>query len=247
MSRPTPWPQRFGEAIGLAGNSKSTSSTPRSTSTRRGNSAARKNAGKRRKPTVKPASSSNAKADGGSAPKKPGTLSQLLTPKNLQQSVKAVGNVRSTVKNWLGYLQQADVWLDSVYSTTNSLKEAGILDRLAKSKGRKLSTEDFTTILSSILNTPLGDRMMKGLGGGADDAPADAATAASGTKDEGVASGTARPQAPPGPGPGVEPGVSRPGSAAAPTAPPGVARPQTPPPGAPLPPPPQQPPYPGAF
>lgn len=94
------------------------------------------------------------------------TLSQLLTPKNIQNSFKAVDNLRSTVKNWLSYLQQADVWLDSIYGTTTSLKEAGILEKLTSKKKGKLTTEDFTTIFATILNTPLGGRMLQGLGGG---------------------------------------------------------------------------------
>ncbi|WP_245575855.1 hypothetical protein [Alicyclobacillus contaminans] len=87
---------------------------------------------------------------------------KLLSPKNLQDTLKSVGNLRGTVKNWLQYLQQADQLLDTLYVASNSLKETGVLDKLVKHKGRNLNTEDFTNILMALMNTPVGAQLFKG-------------------------------------------------------------------------------------
>lgn len=91
--------------------------------------------------------------------------SQLLTPKNMQDTLKTVGNLRNMVKNWLNYLQQADKMLDTFYVTTGALKESGVLDKLLKFKGRNLTTEDFTNILAALLSSPLAEGFLKGSGG----------------------------------------------------------------------------------
>ncbi len=102
-----------------------------------------------------------------SAPAKPetnkskGNLSKLLSPKNLQESLKTVGNLRTMVKNWMQYLQQADQLLDTIFLTSNSLKETGVLDKLIKSKGKNLKTEDFTNILMALINSPVGAHLFK--------------------------------------------------------------------------------------
>ncbi|MCL6594358.1 MAG: hypothetical protein K6T31_10310, partial [Alicyclobacillus sp.] len=67
-------------------------------------------------------------------------LSKLLHPKNLQDSLKAVNNLRTTVKHWLGYLQQADQLLDTLHSTTQQLRETGVLEKLIKHRGKNLTT-----------------------------------------------------------------------------------------------------------
>jgi hypothetical protein len=90
-----------------------------------------------------------------------GALSRLFSAKNLQESLKSVGNLRTTVKNWLQYLQQADQILDTLHITSNSLRETGVLDKLVKHKGKNLSTEDFTNILIALMNTPLGAQLLK--------------------------------------------------------------------------------------
>ncbi len=72
-----------------------------------------------------------------------------------------MGSLRNTVKNWLQYLQQADQILDTLFITSNSLKETGVLDKLVKSRGKNLSTEDFTNILMALMNTPLGAQLLK--------------------------------------------------------------------------------------
>lgn len=74
------------------------------------------------------------------------------------------------MKNWLRYLQQADQLLDTVFVTTNSLKETGVLDKLVKQKGKNLSTEDFTNILVALMNTPAGNQILRSMGTGKEDA-----------------------------------------------------------------------------
>ncbi|WP_067930282.1 hypothetical protein [Alicyclobacillus kakegawensis] len=97
-------------------------------------------------------------------------LAKLLSPKNLQESLKTVGTLRNFVKNGLNYLQQADRLLDTLYVTSNSLRESGVLDKIIKNRGKNLNTEDFTNILMAFLNSPLGSRVLKeGDGGGKSD------------------------------------------------------------------------------
>ncbi|WP_052012196.1 hypothetical protein [Alicyclobacillus hesperidum] len=106
--------------------------------------------------------------------KKSPSLSQLLSPKNMQDTLKTVGNLRNMVKNWLNYLQQADKMLDTVYVTTGTLKESGVLDKLLKHRGKNLTTEDFTSILAALMASPLG----AGLLGGSNDNESNQATKA---------------------------------------------------------------------
>jgi hypothetical protein len=96
-----------------------------------------------------------------SVPPKANNLSKLFSAKSLQESLKSVGSLRNTVKNWLQYLQQADQILDTLFITSNSLKETGVLEKLVKSKGKNLSTEDFTNILMALMNTPIGAQFFK--------------------------------------------------------------------------------------
>lgn len=91
-------------------------------------------------------------------------LSQFLTTKNIQESLKTVTNLRGMVKNWMQYLQQADQILDTLHTTSSSLKETGILDKLIKQRGKNLTTEDFTNILITLMNSPIGAQMLKGSG-----------------------------------------------------------------------------------
>lgn len=92
-------------------------------------------------------------------------LSKLLTPENVQESIKGVGNLRKMVKSGLGYLQQADQVLETLYATSNSLRETGVLDKLIKQRGKNLSTEDFTNILMALMSSPIGGQLFKGSGG----------------------------------------------------------------------------------
>ncbi|WP_054970088.1 hypothetical protein [Alicyclobacillus ferrooxydans] len=97
------------------------------------------------------------------------SLSKLLSPENIQETIKSVGSLRTQVKKWMTYLQQADQVLDTVFVTTNSLRETGVLDKLIKQRGKNLSTEDFTNILVALMNSPAGSQILKGMGGGSDD------------------------------------------------------------------------------
>ncbi|MCL6631960.1 MAG: hypothetical protein K6T63_04935 [Alicyclobacillus herbarius] len=135
-------------------------------------------------------------------------LSKLLSPKNLQESLKTVGTLRNFVKNGLNYLQQADRLLDTLYVTSNSLKESGVLEKIIKNRGRNLTTEDFTNILMALMNSPLGGQVLKGSGGGGD----------SNVNAAGTAEAKTPPQGPP-PG-GQQAGAPGPGGAPYPGAPP---------------------------
>lgn len=104
-------------------------------------------------------------------------LANLLSPQGIQQTLKSVTNLRTMVKNWLGYLQQADQLLDTLHSTTHSLRETGVLDKLIKYKGRNLTTDDYTNILIALMNSPLGSQILKSAGGGNQDATPSAAPA----------------------------------------------------------------------
>ncbi|MCL6452754.1 MAG: hypothetical protein K6T78_03890 [Alicyclobacillus sp.] len=107
-------------------------------------------------------------------------LAKILSPDNIQETMKNVGNLRNTVKNWLRYLQQAEQVLDTVFVTTNSLKETGVLDKLIKQRGKNLSTEDFTNILVALMNSPAGSRLF---GGGGESGEASSETAAPAAKE----------------------------------------------------------------
>lgn len=77
-------------------------------------------------------------------------------------SLESVNSLRLNAKQWLKYLQQADVFLDTLYSAGNNLQENGVLQKLIQQKGKNLSTGDFTAILMALMNTPLADRFFKG-------------------------------------------------------------------------------------
>jgi hypothetical protein len=109
------------------------------------------------------------RAPGSGAAGSPGLgLGQLLSPKNLQGSLKTVGNLHGMVRNWLNYLQQADQILETFVVTGNSLKETGVLDKLVKHRGKNLTTDDFTNILIALMNSPVGHRFFKSVQGSQD-------------------------------------------------------------------------------
>lgn len=101
----------------------------------------------------------------GKTGKKSSGLSNLLTPEHIQDSLKSVGTLRKSLKSWLNYLQQADQMLETIYVTSNSLKETGVLDKLIKQRGKNLTTDDFTNILIALMNSPVGSQVLKGSGG----------------------------------------------------------------------------------
>lgn len=100
--------------------------------------------------------------------KKKSSIGKFLSPQNIQESLKSVGNLRSMVKNWLGYLQQADTLLDTVYATSNSLRDSGVLEKIVKQKGKNMTTDDFTSILIALMNSPVGSQVLKSMTGSSD-------------------------------------------------------------------------------
>ncbi len=107
-----------------------------------------------------------------------GGLGKLLSPKNFDQSMDTISNLRSFCKQCIKYVQQADGVLDTLFVTGNSLKETGVLKKIAESKGKNLSTDDLTNILLSLMNSPLGATFFQRIGSGKNSAAADTAQAA---------------------------------------------------------------------
>lgn len=152
--------------------------------------------GSRRPQRARSGGRSGAPAQAGSGNRAP-AASQLLTPKNMQDTLKTVGNLRNMVKNWLNYLQQADKMLDTFYVTTGALKESGVLDKLIKFKGRNLTTEDFTNILAALLSSPLAEGFLKGSGGDRAEGGAAAQETAGSAQGSQAAPSASHPPAPP--------------------------------------------------
>jgi len=103
-------------------------------------------------------------AVGPTKKKKSSGLSQLWNPENIQESLKSVGQLRTSLKNWLQYLQQADQLLETIYVTSSSLKESGVLDKIVKQRGKNLTSDDFTNILIALMNSPVGSQVFKSIG-----------------------------------------------------------------------------------
>lgn len=123
-------------------------------------------AAKKRPVKKKPKKNAVATQAPAKASTKGNSLSKLLSPENLQETLKSVGTLRGQVKNWLRYLQQADQVLDTVFVTSTSLRESGVLDKIIKQRGKNLSTEDFTNILVALMNSPAGSQIFKSFAGG---------------------------------------------------------------------------------
>lgn len=104
-----------------------------------------------------------------------GGLSKLLSPKNFDQSMDTITNLRAFCRQCVKYVQQADNVLDTLFVTGNSLKETGVLKKLTESKGKNLSTDDLTNILLSLMNSPLGATIFQRISGGKDSADGSAA------------------------------------------------------------------------
>jgi hypothetical protein len=115
----------------------------------------------------KKGSSVKAKSSKRAAKTAPLTL-QLPNPKSptfIQDSMRTITNLRNLCKNCLKYIQQADSVLDTLFSSANSLHETGLLQKIMQNKGKNLSTGDWTTILLTLMNTPLGSSLLKKPGG----------------------------------------------------------------------------------
>lgn len=142
---------------------------PPGSGARRAQGAGPRGTGAGRPPAPRPGgvgARTGAEADGGAAKANPlGSLSKLFSPKGIEQSMSTIGNLRVFCKQAAKYVQQADSLLDSLFATGNSLKESGLLKKLAESKG-KMSTADLTNILLALMNSPIGNTFFKRLGGG---------------------------------------------------------------------------------
>lgn len=92
-------------------------------------------------------------------------LNRLLSPGNLEESLGTIVTLRGFCKKCLKYVNQADNLLDTLFVTTNSLKETGVLKKLAESKGKNLNSGDLTNILMALMNSPLGNNVFQRLGG----------------------------------------------------------------------------------
>ncbi|WP_018130896.1 hypothetical protein [Effusibacillus pohliae] len=82
-------------------------------------------------------------------------------PSNLF-SISNLNNLSALCKQCIKYLQQADLWLETMYKATNTLNETGILKKIMQSKGKDLSTGDLAGLLMAFMNTPLADQFFKG-------------------------------------------------------------------------------------
>lgn len=160
-----------------------------------------------------------------------GGLGKLLSPKNFDQSMDTIANLRALCRQCVKYVQQADSVLDTLFVTGSSLKETGVLKKLAESKGKNLSTDDLTNILLSLMNSPIGatifQRMGSGKSGSAGTAGAEAALPApgGGTSPATPAAHSGLPAAPPRPAPRPRTAVQGP---LPPMAPLGRSRPRAP-------------------
>lgn len=160
-----------------------------------------------------------------------GGLGKALTPKNLEESLSSIVSLRSFCKQCMRYVQQADTLLDTLFVTTNSLKESGVLSKLAESKGKNLNTSDFTNILMALMNSPMGSNIFKRLGSSDNsdsNAGGDATTSQAALPAPVAAPGPA--QSARGSGPGAQPSAQPPARAPG-VAPPLQVRPPGPPPG----------------
>jgi hypothetical protein len=78
--------------------------------------------------------------------------------------ISAIENIRNFCKQCLKYIQQADKMVDTLFVTTHSLQESGVLQKLLKDKGKNLTTNDFTNILIALMNSPAGSDIIKRMG-----------------------------------------------------------------------------------
>lgn len=92
-------------------------------------------------------------------------LNRLLSPRNLEESLGTIVTLRGFCKKCLKYVHQADNLLDTLFVTTNSLQETGVLKKIAESKGKNLNSGDLTSILMALMNSPLGNNVFQRLGG----------------------------------------------------------------------------------
>lgn len=82
-------------------------------------------------------------------------------PSNLL-SISSLSQLSTLCKQCIKYLQQADIWLDTLYRASNTLNETGLLKKIMQTKGKGLSTGDLAGLLLAFMNTPLADQFFKG-------------------------------------------------------------------------------------
>ncbi|UOF91634.1 hypothetical protein LSG31_05125 [Fodinisporobacter ferrooxydans] len=99
-------------------------------------------------------------------------VTQILS----KDPVSAITNIRTFCKQCLRYIQQADKMIDTLFVTTNSLNQSGVLQKLIKEKGKNLNTEDLTNILMALMNSPAGSDFLKKAGDNNQEQPPQQAT-----------------------------------------------------------------------
>lgn len=87
------------------------------------------------------------------------------SPTFVQDTMRTLSHLRNLCKNCLKYVQQADSVLETLFSSANSLHETGLLQKLMQQRGKNLTANDWTTILLTLMNTPLGSSLLKKPGG----------------------------------------------------------------------------------
>ncbi|MDI3256669.1 MAG: hypothetical protein QJR01_02865 [Kyrpidia sp.] len=88
-----------------------------------------------------------------------------LSPQFIQDTISSLSQLRKLTKQALHYVQQADTMMDTLFSAAHSLHESGVLQKLLQHRGRNLSTADLATILSALMNSPIGNRLFERIGG----------------------------------------------------------------------------------
>ncbi|MCY0876862.1 MAG: hypothetical protein OWT28_11420 [Firmicutes bacterium] len=165
-----------GERTGVRGPSRAAGPSNRATATttarKSGTSAAKRTSGTATGAGTRKKGTARAKGKGLST-EALGGLGKALSPKNIEESLGSIVSLRSFCKQCMKYVQQADTLLDTLFVTGNSLKESGVLSKLAESKGKNLNTSDFTNILMALMNSPMGNNIFKKLGSGDGEAASD--------------------------------------------------------------------------
>jgi hypothetical protein len=113
-----------------------------------------------KKSTAKPKSTPSVRKDPVAGP--------AVVPPLVGNSIQTIASLRAMTKQALRYVQRADSMIDTLFSTASSLHESGVLQKLLQHRGKNLNTNDFSTILMSLLNSPIGGKLFERLGGSAD-------------------------------------------------------------------------------
>ncbi|MGZ4133671.1 MAG: hypothetical protein ACXVC1_00700 [Tumebacillaceae bacterium] len=93
---------------------------------------------------------------------------QLPSPKSptfYEDSLKAVGSLRTLAKNAMGYIQRADQLFDGLHGVGTHLHEAGVLPKIMSGKFKELNTGEWGALLMALMNSPLSGMLLGGGGG----------------------------------------------------------------------------------